>query len=131
MSEQFAFEKPGGHRRTVDLDETPVVARTKFMDRSRDDFLACAGLAGQQHGRIVGGHSLHLGKDFAQAPTAPHNRLQERVFGERKLAHIGFIETTKSSPPSRYTSISVNVRGKVGHYAHVSLQMTVNSLVII
>jgi hypothetical protein len=71
-----------------------------------------------------------LGKDFAQAPAAPYNRLQERVFGELKLAHIGFIETAKTSPLSRYTPISVNVRGKVGHYAHVSPQFCITSRLI-
>src|SRR5580700_9305228 len=90
------------------------------MNRARYDFLAGAGLAREQHGRVGGRYGLHLGEDFAQAPAAPHDRLQESVFGALKLAHIGFIETTKRSPPSRCSSISVNVRGKVGHYAHVS-----------
>src|ERR1700722_13475696 len=120
MSEKPAFEKPGRHSRTVHLDEISVAARTEFMNRARYDFLAGAGLAREQHGRVGGRHGLHLGEDFAQAPAAPHDRLQESVFGALKLAHIGFIETTKSSPPSRCSSISVNVRGKVGHYAHVS-----------
>src|SRR5271165_4362834 len=121
MPEQLAFEKPGGHGRIVHLDEIAVAARTEFMNRARYDFLAGAGLAREQHGRVGGRHGLHLGEDFAQAPVAPHNRLQERVFGALKLAHIGFIETTKTSAASRYSSISVNVCGKVGHYAHVLL----------
>src|SRR3984957_10191160 len=99
MSEQFAFEKPSGDRRTVDLDETPVAARTEVMDRPCYDFFAGAGLAGHEGGGVGGCRDLRLGDASAQAPAAPHNRLQERVFGELKLAHIGFIETAKSSPP--------------------------------
>src|ERR1700686_4021669 len=111
MSEQLAFEKPGGHRRTVHLDEISVAARTEFMNRTSYDFLAGAGLAREQYGRAGGRHGLHLGEDFAQAPAASHNRLQERVFGALKLAHIGFIETAKRSFLSGYASISVNVGG--------------------
>src|SRR5271157_1604263 len=120
MSEHLAFKKPGGHRRTVHLDEIAVAARAEFMNRAGYNFLASAGLAREQHGGIGGRHGLHLGEDFAQAPAAPHNRLQQRAMGALNLAHIGFIETTKSSPASRYSSISFNVCGKVGHYAHVS-----------
>src|SRR5271157_124682 len=119
MPEQLAFEKSRGHRRTVHLDEISVAPRTEFMNRARYDFLARAGLAREQHGRAGGRHGLHLGEDFAQASAAPHNRLQEGVFGALKFAHIGFIETTKSSSASRYASTSFNVCGKVGHHTHV------------
>src|SRR5271157_2387982 len=85
MSEHLAFKKPGGHRRTVHLDEIAVAARAEFMNRAGYNFLASAGLAREQHGGIGGRHGLHLGEDFAQAPAAPHNRLQQRAMARSTL----------------------------------------------
>src|SRR5258708_36670343 len=40
VSEEFAFQKTGGHRRAVHLDEGPATARAALVNRSGDDFLS-------------------------------------------------------------------------------------------
>ncbi len=77
MSEKLAFEKTCGHGRAVHLDEIPAAARAELVNRSRDDFLACPGLAGDQDGGIRGCYGLNLREDCAQTAVASHDRLQE------------------------------------------------------
>src|SRR6202043_824773 len=48
VSEELAFEKPGWHRRAVQLAQISVSTGAELMNRSRDDFLTCAGLSGNQ-----------------------------------------------------------------------------------
>src|SRR5262245_37231005 len=52
VSEQLTLEKARGNRGAIQLDERVVTASAQLMDRSRDQFLARSGLAGNQHGRI-------------------------------------------------------------------------------
>ena len=53
VAEQLALEQRLGHRRAVDRDERAVLARaTALVERARDDLLAGAALAGDQHGRV-------------------------------------------------------------------------------
>ena len=52
VTEQLALEQRLGHRRAVDRDERPVLAPRPLVDRARDDLLAGAALAGDQHRRV-------------------------------------------------------------------------------
>ena len=50
VAENFALHQRFGDRRTIDGDEGPVGARRKPVNRARQNFLARAGFAGDQHG---------------------------------------------------------------------------------
>src|SRR6266478_7398293 len=63
VSEEFAFQKTGGHRRAVHLDEVPATARTELVNRSGDDFLAGSGLAADQDTGISGCDRLNFRED--------------------------------------------------------------------
>src|SRR5258708_22502726 len=80
VSEEFAFQKTGGHRRAVHLDEVPAASRTELMNRSGDHFFAGSRLAGDQDSDIRGRHRLNFREDRAHAATAPHDCLQEGGF---------------------------------------------------
>src|SRR5690349_10123074 len=50
VTEQLGLEQLGRNRRRVQGDERFRLARAVFMQRARDELLAGAGLAGDQHG---------------------------------------------------------------------------------
>jgi hypothetical protein len=52
VAEQLALEQRLGHRRAVDRDELRILAARAIVDRARDDLLAGAALAGDEHGCI-------------------------------------------------------------------------------
>ena len=56
VAEQLALEQVGGDRAAVDRHERALAARTEIMDGARDDFLAGAGLAEDEHVGVEGGH---------------------------------------------------------------------------
>ncbi len=66
VAEQLADDDAGGERGAVDGDEQPLPARAELVDRPRDQLLARAGLAEDQHGAAGRGdlpdrrtHRLH------------------------------------------------------------------------
>jgi hypothetical protein len=80
VSEEFAFEKAGRHRRAVHLDQISGSAEAELVYGSRYDFLAGAGLSGNQDGCVRARHGLHLVENGAQAPAAPYDRVKEGGF---------------------------------------------------
>jgi hypothetical protein len=44
MTEEFTFQKAGGNRRAVHLDEAALPARTQFVNRPGDEFFSRSGL---------------------------------------------------------------------------------------
>ena len=73
VAEQLAFEQLRRQRRAVHLDERLVLARRSLMDGARDELLADAALAADQHGDVAVGHLLddvrHLTHGRAVAPA--------------------------------------------------------------
>src|SRR6185436_4321814 len=59
-TEQLALEQLAGNRRAVDPHHWAPAPLTGVMDGLREDFLATAGLAEQQHGGRRRGHLLDL-----------------------------------------------------------------------
>ena len=82
MPEELTFEQAGGHRRTIQRDEGVRPARTEVVNRARNEFLARAGLAAEEHGRLGGRHGLDRGEDAAQRRTVPHDRREAAVAAE-------------------------------------------------
>src|SRR5260370_16965431 len=76
VSEKLAFEKAGRHGRAVYLYQIFVSARAELKDRARDDFLAGAGLSGNQDGCISTCDSLYSVENRAKAAT-PDDRFHK------------------------------------------------------
>src|SRR5690606_14789546 len=55
VTEQLAFQQLGRNGAAIDRDERPLPARARIVNRTRDQLLARARLAENQHARIVGG----------------------------------------------------------------------------
>ena len=60
VAEEFAFQQAGGNGGAVELDEGGLLARTEVVYGARQQFLAGAGFAVDQHGGIGGRHGLQL-----------------------------------------------------------------------
>jgi hypothetical protein len=63
VPEEFAFEKAGRHRSAVHLHQISVSPGAEFVNRPRDDFLAGAGLPGNQDRCIRARNGLDLTED--------------------------------------------------------------------
>src|SRR5215207_4183801 len=62
MAEKLGFNQFGRQRSAVDGDESPAAARlAAFMYLARDEFLACAGFAAHQDGRVRFRHLFNHG----------------------------------------------------------------------
>ena len=72
VAKQLGLEQLLGQRGAIQRDERPVPARRRGMDEPRDDFLAGARFAGNEHGGIRRGDL----RGVAQHP-APFNRLAD------------------------------------------------------
>src|SRR5574340_1165846 len=75
-----ALDQPRRNRRTVDLDQHPVFPIAQMVDGTGDQFLAGAGFAGDQHGRIGRRHLLDRLEHFLDGARGADN-LVEVVFG--------------------------------------------------
>src|SRR6266404_5138579 len=113
VSEELAFEKAGGHRRAVHLDQISVSTGAELVNRSRDDFLACAGLSGNQDGCVRAGHGLQLIENGAQAAAAPYDRVQERGFRAFWLARRPFVTTIVNAIHRRAFGIGSSLDDRV------------------
>ena len=65
VAEQLALDERGRQRRAVDVDERRLAPRAVDVDRAREQALAGAGLAVEQHGRVglrrAHDHLVHRG----------------------------------------------------------------------
>ena len=87
MSEEFALEKLFRNRGAIHANERLVFARTATMDFARDQFLAGAGFALNQHGSIRRRDKIDLADDLAQR-SALTNQIAERARLEHLLLKI-------------------------------------------
>src|SRR5262249_26108277 len=76
MPEQFAFKQARGHSRTVQLHEGVGLARAEPMNGARDQFLACASLAADEHSRLGRCDGLHSLEHTAQHWALSHDVLK-------------------------------------------------------
>ena len=71
MAEQFAFEHAGVQGHAVHGYERFLTARRGKMDGARDQLLAGAGFAGDEHGGAARPGAVHKGQHVADGPAAP------------------------------------------------------------
>src|SRR5260370_40692733 len=121
VSEELAFEKAGWHRRAVHLDQISVSTGAELVNRSRNDFLAGAGLSGNQDSGIRARHGLHLVENGAQAAATPYDRVQERGIRAFWPAVRPFIGTMERGIYRRAFRISSNLHDRLLCCVHVLL----------
>ena len=101
VAEQLGLDQARRERRAVERDERPVGARADAMDRAREQLLAGAALADDQHGRIRGrdaidhreqlAHQRRLADHLAEAARAldlaaqPADLARERAVLDRAI----------------------------------------------
>ncbi len=106
VAEQFAFHQRIGQGTAVDRDEWLVGASAQVVDGAGGKFLAGAGLAGNQHGRIQPCHAVDL----------CHHRLETRRGTDQVDARMQFhrfspAAATPEDPPSAYSMQVVAIAG--------------------
>ncbi len=70
MAEQFGLEQLGRHRGAVDGDERPSGAWTALVDGARQQLLAGAAGAGDEHGGLAARHAARVFQHRAHQRTA-------------------------------------------------------------
>ena len=70
VAEELGLEQRLGNRRAVDLDERHVALRAAVVDGPRDQLLAGAGLAGDEHGALGLRHPLGAADDVLHRPAS-------------------------------------------------------------
>ena len=88
VAEQLAGDDAGGEGGAVDGDEQPLPARAELVDRPRDQLLARAGLAEDQHG-AVGRGDLPDGRTHRLHRPALAGQGTHVAFGAGLVAQIG------------------------------------------
>ena len=77
-AEQHLLGAFAAQRARDERDERPRGARTGVVDETREGFAAGAGLADQQHGRIVGGDLREIGAQLLHDAAAAHGHARRR-----------------------------------------------------
>jgi hypothetical protein len=90
VAEQLALEEIHRDRGAVDLDERPAAPRAELVCRLRDQLLAGAGFAEDQHGGIGGSHPLDLLEHALEGSARPDDLREAGHLAER-LAILQFI----------------------------------------
>ncbi len=87
VAEQFGFEQFGRNRSRVECDERPRRARALAMQRARDELLAGAGFARDQHAEPARGYASDRAKQLAHRGTLANELLLlDRVLGDGRRA---------------------------------------------
>ena len=80
VAEQLRLEQRLGDRRAVDLDERHVALRAAVVNGARDELLAGAGLAGDEHRALGIGDALGPADDLLHRPAAADDAVVVELF---------------------------------------------------
>src|SRR6266481_2815155 len=90
MPEEFAFEKLLGNRSAIDPDQRLVFALAAAVDFARDQFLACASFAQDEHGGFGGRDEIDLADNLAQG-SALADQLAKRARFDDFFLKVGIL----------------------------------------
>ena len=76
VTEHFALDQLGRQCGGIDRDKGPRGSPALFVDGPRDEFLARAALAGDEHSCIGAGHLVDQIADFLHGPTAANQQAE-------------------------------------------------------
>ena len=88
VTEQLAFEQRFGNRGAVDRDVGRVAARAQPVDRLRDQLLARAGLAADQHGRVGRRRLLDDVVDLPHLGAVADHRAEGALLAQLAAQHL-------------------------------------------
>jgi len=91
VAEELAFDEVGGEAAAVDDDKGEVAAGAGVVDGAGDEFLACAGLAGDEDGLAGGGDVGDLAEELLHAGGVA-DEAGEFVAGLEAGAHAAVFE---------------------------------------
>ena len=115
VAEELALEQVLGDRGAVDDDEGLVARGAEIVDRARDELLAGAALAGDQHGRARRRDALdgaeHAAHHLALADQAPEPRLARHLVAQ---AHDFLFERAALEELAHLDAQRVDLEG-LGH----------------
>src|SRR5262249_728524 len=106
VTEQFAFQQPGGDGRAVKLDEGPISPRTQIVQGASNQFLAGARLSLDEHGRA----GRRDGLDLLQYPAqcgAVADDFPEVVVGTDLLFQV---DVFLSQPFFQFVDLAIGLR---------------------
>src|SRR6267378_1045896 len=90
VPEELALHQTRRDRAAVYLDQGPATAGALCVDGARDQLLASARLAGDQHGGVGRRHALDVTHDLEQGRARAYH-LAEVVLGSDRLLQIGVL----------------------------------------
>jgi hypothetical protein len=79
VTKQLALEQRFVHRGTVTHGKSPGTYRAHLVQRVGDQFLACPGLAGEQHIGVVPRDFSHQVEYFQHRRAPPHNAVEFQI----------------------------------------------------
>ena len=85
VAEQLGLDQVRRHRGAVEDDEGPLGARRRLVDGARDDVLAAAGLAADEHGQIGRRDALEHTEHLAHAHRASDHVAEGVARADRHL----------------------------------------------
>ena len=88
VAEQRGFEQAVGNRRAVDGDKGAVFTGRVMMDVTGDDFLADAGFAGQQNGRVGLRNARGERKEVTAGGIAGNDAFVVQGIGQTVTRHV-------------------------------------------
>src|SRR5439155_22995746 len=100
VSEQLAFEQIERDGRAIQLDERATAPRAQSVNRTRDQLLAGARLAVDEHGRIGRCDALDLFEYQFERLAVADDLLESPLIGV-PIAVPGSFENSHSEPPAR------------------------------
>jgi hypothetical protein len=129
VTEQLGFQQVLRNRSGIQRDERPGCTRAVAVQRTRDQFLAAAGFAGDKHGGVRlaepadgAEHLLHrrrLAEHFGDRRLARHRRFAAGAFGQRaahqfeRLVDVERLRQVFERPAleRRHGAVEVGIRG--------------------
>src|SRR5882762_4142725 len=82
MPEQLAFQQTRRDCRAVEFDKVPLLATAAIVNGACDEFLAGAGLAQQEHGRVTCGYGFDQSEHLAESRTLTHHPFKARLLAD-------------------------------------------------
>src|SRR5262249_34330227 len=88
VAEELGLEQVLRHRAAIDRDERLILARARPVDRAREQLLARAGLARDQHASVGAGDHPRLLEARLDRRAARDDLGAPLVFGRRQAGHL-------------------------------------------
>src|SRR5258708_18460152 len=133
VSEEFAFDQPGGNGRAIEPYKRPVSSWTVAMNCACNQLLPSSRLTAQQNSRSRWGDNLDLVEDFAKSGALAHEILEvifraDLGFEIQSLVFQAISRCAESSIRERVVQREGNLRADLGQDVEIFLSKLVRAL---